>query len=76
MDTINYFIRIKKEDVYVICPYLESFEGMAAIRNPAPAEGPYSILKLMVSPSFEESYNKIIDNLGKKVWLERITEHP
>lgn len=82
-DSINYFLKIRKEDVCLICPYFEAFEGMAAIRTPQPAvnqngsrpeEGPYAKLKLMVSPDYLESFEKVLQSLGKKVWFERILE--
>jgi len=73
MDSINVFLKVKKEDIYVICPYFEAFEGMAAIRTPQPEAGEYAKLKLMVSPDFKEDFDKILEGLGKKVWFERIT---
>lgn len=72
MDSINVYLRVKKEDIYVICPYFEAFEGMAAIRTPQPEEGPYATLKLMVSSDFKEDFEEVVINLGKKIWFERI----
>lgn len=72
MDSLNYFLRVKKEDIYLICPYFEAFEGMVAIRTPQPEEGPFATLKLMVSPSFQEPFEKILNNLRRKIWFERI----
>ncbi|MFH1386858.1 MAG: DUF4911 domain-containing protein [bacterium] len=74
MDSINYFLRVKKVDIYLICPYFEAFEGLAAIRTPKPEVGEFATLKLMVSPDFKDDLEKIIANLGKKVYLERISE--
>jgi len=74
MDSINYFLRVKKEDIYTICPFFEAFEGMAAIRTPAPEAGPLATLKLMVSPDFQADLEIVLASLGKKVYLERITE--
>lgn len=73
MDSINYFLRVKKEDIFLICPYFEAFEGLAAIRTPKPEVGEYATLKLMVSPDFKDDLEKIIANLGKKIYLEKIT---
>lgn len=70
-DSINHYLKVKKEDIYLICPYFESFEGMAAIRTPQPEEGPYAKLKLMVSPDFKEDFEKVLDNLRRKIWFER-----
>ncbi len=72
MDSINCFLRVKKEDIYLICPYFEAFEGMASVRTPRPEEGEFATLKLMVSPDFKEDFEKVLINLGRKVWFERI----
>lgn len=72
MDSINCYLKVKKEDIYLICPYFEAFEGMAAIRTPRPEEGPFATLKLMVSPDFKEDFEKVLAGLGRKVWFERI----
>lgn len=72
MDSINVFLKVKKENIYLICPFFEAFEGMAAIRTPRPAEGPYAELKLMVAPDFIKDCEKVINYLGEKIELERI----
>jgi len=74
MDSINVYLKVKKEDIYLICPYFEAFEGMAAIRTPRPEEGPYATLKLMVSPDFMEDFKKLLANLEKRIYFERILE--
>jgi hypothetical protein len=72
MDSIPVFLKVKKEEIYLICPYFEAFEGMAAIRTPQPEIGEYARLKLMVSPDFTGDFEKVLESLGKKVWFERI----
>ncbi|MGB9613279.1 MAG: hypothetical protein ACPL4K_03780 [Candidatus Margulisiibacteriota bacterium] len=72
MDSINYYLKVEKKDIYLICPYFEAFEGMVAIRTPAPEEGPLATLKLMVSPNFQDSFEKILVNLRRKIWFERV----
>jgi len=72
MDSINLFLKVKKEDLYVICPFLETFEGMAAIRTPQPEAGEYATLKLMVSPHFADDFEKVLASLGKRIKFERI----
>jgi hypothetical protein len=74
IDSIDLYLRVKKEDVFIICPFLEAFEGLATIRTPRPEEGPYATLKLMVSPDFRQDYEQLLTELKKRVWLERITE--
>ena len=71
-DSINVYLKVKKEDLYTLCPFFESFEGMAAIRIPKPTTGPHATLKLMVSPDFIAYYDRLLASLGKKVWFERV----
>ncbi|OGC35454.1 hypothetical protein A2311_04625 [candidate division WOR-1 bacterium RIFOXYB2_FULL_48_7] len=71
-DTINFFLRVRKEDIYLLCPYFESFEGLAAIRTPKPAPGEFAILKLMVAPDFQAAYEKLLVGLKGKIWYERV----
>jgi len=73
-DSLNYYLKVKKEDIYLVCPYFESFEGIAAIRTPQPEEGPYAKLKLMVSPDFKDEFEKLLKGLENKIWFERIDE--
>ena len=72
MDSIDYFLRVKKEDIYLICPYFEAFEGMAAVRTPRPEAGEFATIKLMVSPDFIEDFEKVMKSLERKVRLERV----
>ena len=57
-DSVDYFLKVKKEDIYLICPFFEAFEGMAAIRTPKPETGPYATLKLMVAPIFRQTWKR------------------
>ena len=72
MDSIDVFLRVNKEDIYLICPFFEAFEGMVAIRTPAPEPGPKATIKLMVSPDFEADFNKLLDGLKGKLNFERL----
>ena len=72
-DSIDVFLRVKKEDIYIICPYFEAFEGMAAIRVPKPETGTHATLKLMVAPDFKDDFDKIIKNLKKRLDFEQIS---
>lgn len=72
MDSIDVFLRVKKADIFLICPFFEAFEGMAAIRTPKPEVGEFATLKLMVSPDFINDFNRVLAGLSKKVWYERI----
>ncbi len=71
-DSIDCFLRVNKEDIYLICPYFEAFEGMVAIRTPKPETGSHATLKLMVSPDFKEDFDKLLDHLSRRIRFERI----
>ena len=70
IDTINVYLRVKKEEIYLICPFFEAFEGMAAIRTPRPEAGDFATLKLMVSPDFQTDFAKVLKYLGTKINFE------
>ena len=72
MDSIDYFLKIKKEDIYLVCPFFEAFEGMVAIRTPKPVEGPIATLKLMVSPDFKDDFEKLLASLSGRIEFERV----
>jgi len=75
-DSINVFLKVKKEDIYIICPFFEAFDGMAAIRTPKTQDGPYAILKLMVSPDFINDFNQLLKTLSQRVSFEELSENP
>jgi hypothetical protein len=75
MDSINVFLRVKKEDIYAICPFFEAFEGMVAIRTPKPESGPEATIKLMVSPDFKEDFDKLISHFRRRVNFELVPEN-
>ena len=75
MDSLDYFLRVRKEDIYLICPYFEAFQGMVAIRTPKPEQGDHATIKLMVSPDFKADFEKLLDNLKGKLEIEQI-QHP
>jgi hypothetical protein len=70
-DSHDYFLRVRKDNIYLICPFFEAFEGMAAIRTPRPEAGEYATLKLIVSPDFQADFERVLGALGKHVQLER-----
>ena len=67
MDSIDVFLKVHKEDIYLICPYFEAFDGMVAIRTPKPTEGPFATIKMMVSPDFKSDFDALIKVLQKKL---------
>jgi len=72
MDSIDCFLKVKKEELYLVCPFFEAFEGMVAIRTPKPEEGTFATLRLMVSPDFKEAFEKILASLSRRLSFERI----
>lgn len=74
MDSIDVYLRVNKEEIYLICPFFEAFEGMVAIRTPKPEPGPKATIKLMVSPDFIDDFDKLLTSLKKRINFERLTE--
>lgn len=72
-DSTNYFLRVKKEDIYLLCPFFEAFDGMAAIRTPKPEPGEHATIKLMVSPDFQADFERLLDGLSRRVSFERVS---
>ncbi len=72
IDSKEIYLRVRKDDLHLICPFLESFEGLAAIRIPRPEKGEFAELKLMVSPDFMADYEKVLAGLGKRLPIERV----
>ena len=72
MNQIDYFYKVKKNDVSFICTYLEAFEGMAAIRTPQPKIGEDAVLHIMVSPDINGQFEEIIGKLGKEIAIEKV----
>ena len=74
MDSIDYFLKVKKQDIYLLCPFFEAFEGMASVRTPKPPKDEYGVLRIMVSPYFEKDFKKILKGLKKRVYIERMAD--
>jgi hypothetical protein len=71
-DSINVYLRVNKEDIYLLCPFFEAFEGMVAIRTPKPEDGPCATLKLMLSPYFKNDFEKLLAYLKIRVTFKQI----
>ena len=67
--------KTRPEDIYIICPFFEAFEGMAAIRTPKRESGPEATIKLMVSPDFKEDFDKLISNLRRRINFDLVPEN-
>jgi hypothetical protein len=71
-DSLNYYLKLNKEDLYLACPFFESFEGLIAVRIPKPAVDQLAILKLMVSPEFKTDFEKLLDGLKRSLNFELV----
>jgi len=71
MNQIDYYFKVKKSDVSLICTYLEAFEGMSAIRTPNPKWGEDATLHIMVSPDFKIQFEELLSSLTKEVQMEK-----
>jgi hypothetical protein len=72
MNQIDYYIKVKKNDVNFVCAFLEAFEGMTSIRTPNPKPGEDNVMHMMVSPDFKEQFEILIDKLGEEIQMERV----
>lgn len=63
-DSLDYFVKVKAQDIYFWCPYLEAYEGMLALRTPSPPKDGEGVLHFMVSPDFKEEFERIIRKHG------------
>lgn len=71
MNSIDLYLKVKKQDIAFICGYLESFEGMMAFRTPNPDRySDTSIVHLMISPDYKQQADKILGSLGREIFLE------
>jgi hypothetical protein len=65
----NLLVRIKKAHVIDFCAFFEYFEGLTAIRTPAPEKGEYNTLHIMVANDFIKEFNLLLKNIkGKMPW--------
>jgi hypothetical protein len=72
MKQIDHFIKIKKSDLSYMCTFLEVFEGMAALRTPNPKPGEDTVVHIMLSPDYEEQYDRLMEELRTKVPWEEV----
>jgi len=63
-DSLDYFIKVKSEEIYFWCPFLEAFEGMLALRTPEPPRGGEGILHIMVSPDYKDQFERLLEKYG------------
>ena len=69
MDTISIIIQIPPEEIAYLNFVLESYEGVAAVRTVDPREG---IVKLMVSPSYQEEIQEILKSLAEEFPIQEV----
>jgi len=71
---MDYFYKLKKQDISFVTTLIESFEGVGAVRTPNPKPGEFAILHAIVSPDFKKLFGKIIADIGRKALLERVKD--
>ncbi len=72
MKQIDHFVKVPKNEAAFLCSYLESFEGMCAVRTPNPKPGEDTVLHLMVSPDYQAQYEEVMKDLRKELVMEEV----
>ena len=66
IESSDLFVRVNKEDVHIICTFLESYENCTTVRTPRPEEGNFAVLQIMVSPDTKKEVKYALGQLKKK----------
>ena len=76
MNQNDVYLKVNKKDIILICNFLESFEGMMALRTPNPDKfSDKSIIHIMVSPDYQEQFETILNNFKKSISIEEIKKY-
>ncbi len=59
-DCLDYFVKVKKEDVVFYAPFFDAFQGMLSLRTPEPPKDGWATMHFIVSPDFKEDFEKLI----------------
>ena len=71
MNSTDIYLKVKKHDIAFLYNFLESFEGMSALRNPNPDKySDTTTVHLMVAPDYLEQFKSIIGGLKKDIYIE------
>jgi len=65
-DSMDYFVKVKSEEIHFWCPFFEAFEGMLVLRTPEPPKGEEGILHIMVSPDYKNEFERLLKVHGLK----------
>ncbi|MCX5726623.1 MAG: hypothetical protein NT030_05550 [Candidatus Saganbacteria bacterium] len=72
MDSINIFLKIKKEETSLVTTYIDALEGVAAVRTPNPDQNSdLATLHCIVAPDCIDLFEKIIKDLSEEVRIEK-----
>jgi hypothetical protein len=66
INSIEMLLKVKKEDVHIICTFLEGFEHCASLRTPKASAGPFTTLQLMIAPDFMKEIKQALSHLKKE----------
>lgn len=64
----TWYYRVDPKRIVLIKSILEGYEGLVVVRTEDPKEG---IVQLLVSPDFKEEMEQIIQDLSRRIWMER-----
>ena len=65
------FFRVRQRDIAYIKCILEAYEGMNVMST---ADNGKGIIKVSIMSGFEDDMNGLLENLGKEVEMERISD--
>lgn len=71
MESYEFFIQTKKEDIDFINKIMEAYEGIGVVRTLNPKEG---LIKIITTSDFKDVAKEIILDLGQKYVKAEIIE--
>jgi hypothetical protein len=73
LKTIEQYYRVDRRQIAFIKFIFEAYDGIAGMRTINPTKG---IIKLHVAPGCEEQVDRILQDLKKKILIQRIATDP
>lgn len=59
-DCLDYFVKIKKEEVVHWAPFFDAFQGMLSLRTPEPPKDGIATMHFIVSPDFKDDFEELL----------------
>jgi len=63
-DCLDYFVKVKKEDVMFYAPFFDAYQGMLSLRTPEPPKDKWAVMHFIVSPDFKIDFEKLIRKMN------------